>query len=253
MSAQLIHCSYHKCLTMYYHRIMAWLYNRILRYSRGYHHFDSRIDEFYEQFAKYRVASINNRALDLERLGDFRITRFVRDPRDMVVSGYFYHRKGAEGWCNIVGSANIHWEAMNGCFPDEMGEDQSFSQYLQGLSEEAGLIAEIAFRKHHFDSMAQWPMDHPQIKVYRYEDILGREEEVIAEMLSFYGLSWPERKMGTVLAKRFSASGKNSLKTHIRNPSFGQWSERFTPKVQEFFDEHHGGLIEQYGYQASTT
>jgi hypothetical protein len=233
---------------MYYHRVMAFMYNRVFRWSGGYRHFDSRIDDFYRDFEQYRVCSINNRCLELGKLQDFRITRFVRDPRDMVVSGYFYHKKGAEGWCNIVGASNVNWEAMNGVSPEQMGEEKSFSQLLQSLDDEAGLIAEIDFRKRHFDSMKNWPVDHPNIKMYRYEDILGNEERVFAEMMSFYGLSWPERKLGVLLARRFSARGKAKLKSHIRNPKAGQWKELFTPKVARHFEQNHGELLEHYGY-----
>jgi len=89
MRSHLIHCSYHKCLTVYYGRIMKAVFNRCLSWSSGYRHFNSHLEDFYQAFSKHRIASVNNRALDLERLGQFRISRFVRDPRDLVVSGYF--------------------------------------------------------------------------------------------------------------------------------------------------------------------
>ena len=96
--SNLIHCSYHKCLTVYFSRVMHSAFNRCLPWSGGYRHFNSHTADFYSQFEPFRVVSINNRALDLERLGKFRISRFLRDPRDLVVSGYFYHRRGAESW-----------------------------------------------------------------------------------------------------------------------------------------------------------
>ena len=252
MRTQLIHCSYHKCLTVYYGRVMAWLYNRILRFGPGYRHFDSRIDDFYRDSPSYRIASINNRAIDLGRMSDFRISRFVRDPRDLVVSGYFYHKRGAEKWCNFIGPTNDDWQALNGCVPEQMRKDQSYSAFLQSLGQEDGLIAEIDFRRNHFDSMLQWPADHPNIKLLRYEDILGNEQDVFADILSFYGLSWPERKLGVMLAKRFSAQGRGSMKKHIRNPKAGQWQEHFTPKVSNYFEQRYGELLERYGYGDKT-
>ncbi|MCG8469630.1 MAG: hypothetical protein MJB57_15730, partial [Gemmatimonadetes bacterium] len=108
----LIHCSYHKCLTVYYHRVMDYLYNRILRFSHGYHHFNSRIDQFYAESPRYRVVSLNNQSLDLDRLGDCRVTRFIRDPRDLVVSGYLYHKRGAENWCNRDHVSGDDWEGV---------------------------------------------------------------------------------------------------------------------------------------------
>ena len=129
-----------------------------------------------------------------------------------------------------------------------MGNDRSFSQFLQSLNEEDGLIAEIDFRRHHFESMAAWPTNHPHIRVYRYEDILGREDEVFREIWSFYGSSWLEKTLGLALANRFSATGKSKLASHIRNPQAGQWSEKFTPRVRQHFEKFHGDLLRQYGY-----
>ena len=86
----LVHCSYHKCLTAYYASIMHILCNRLLLPGGRYAHYNSMVDEFYRCHRRFRIASLNNHCLDLDRLGAFRMTRFIRDPRDLVVSGYFY-------------------------------------------------------------------------------------------------------------------------------------------------------------------
>jgi hypothetical protein len=70
------------------------------------------LNDFYEDHNKYGIVSINNHALDLARLGnDYRISRFVRDPRDLVISGYFYHRRGAEPWSTIVDPKSEDWRS----------------------------------------------------------------------------------------------------------------------------------------------
>lgn len=142
----LIHCSYHKCLTVYYKRVMDAVFNRCL------------IDDFYDGFRRHRVASVNNRALDLGRLGKFRLSRFLRDPRDLVVSGYFYHRRGAEAWTTAEARRPLKWYFANGCVPEGLRADgSSYARYLQSIPEEEGLLAELEFRRHHFESMAAWP------------------------------------------------------------------------------------------------
>ena len=249
MRTKLIHCSYHKCLTVYYGRVMRVLYDQILRFSQGYRHFNSRIENFYRESDNYRIASVNNHAIDLEKIDHFLISRFIRDPRDLVVSGYFYHKRGAEHWSNIVGPVEEDWKVVNGCIPEQMGKDHSFSTYLNRLNQEDGLIAEIDFRKNHFNSMWQWPTEDPRIKVFRYEDIIGNEQDVFADIFSFYGLSWPERKLGVMLARRFSAKRQIGSLEHIRNPKPRQWKETFTPKVNNYFEQRYGGLLERYGYE----
>jgi hypothetical protein len=244
-----IHCAYHKCLTIYYSRVMRKLYNGPLRFGApGYRHFNSMIDEFYEALGRYRILSVNNHALDLDRLGDFRITRFVRDPRDLIVSGYFYHRRGAEKWCEVVGPRPERWKVVNGNIPAAMPSDRSYAQYLQELPEEEGLMAEIEFRRHHYDSMARWPDAHPHVRVYRYEDILGNEVETFADILSFYELPALDRAVGRWLAGRYSAKNKGKELAHVRNPEPNQWKRKFTPRVTAFFEERHPGLVEKLGY-----
>lgn len=244
-----IHCSYHKCLTVYFTRVLSGLYNRLFFLSRGYRHFTSRIDLFYQNAAQYRVASVNNHPLDFDRLGpDFRISRFIRDPRDLVVSGYFYHKRGAENWSRIVDPAPEDWQVVNGTIPEKMGKGHSFASYLESLSLEEGLLAEIEFRQGHFCSMRMWPRDDERIKVFCYEDILGREAAVFRELLAHYRVSFLERMLGAFLAMHFSAKKQRRMLKHIRNPAAGQWREHFTPRVEAFFNHKYADVLEFYGY-----
>ena len=98
-----IHATLHKCLTMYYLRVMEGTLNRPWRKTR-FEHVESIQGLFYNYLKARRVISCSGFAVDTTRLGkDFRIVRFVRDPRDLIVSGYFYHRRGAEPWFRFRG------------------------------------------------------------------------------------------------------------------------------------------------------
>ena len=244
----LIHCSYHKCLTVYFGRVMGMVFNRLLPWSAGYRHYNSHLEEFYAGFGRLRIASINNRVLDLERLGRFRISRFIRDPRDLIVSGYFYHRRGAEAWTRLDSPTADDWYFANGVVPEALREaGGSFAEYLQSLPEEEGLLAELEFRRLHLESMARWPLEHPDIVTYRYEEIVGNEEDVFRQLFEFYGLSRLERALGIRLARRYSI-GRRAADPHVRDPASGQWRRHFTPRVRRAFEAVHPGLIEQLGY-----
>ena len=248
VDTNLIHCSYHKCLTVYYRRVMHAVFNLCLPWSRGYHHYNSHLDDFYGGFEKHRIVSVNNRALDLERLGQFRISRFIRDPRDLVVSGYFYHKRGAEAWIRIQAPTAADWYFANGFLPDGLqARGSSFAQYLQSLPEEDGLLAELEFRRLHLESMARWPAEHPDIITYRYEDIVGNEPRVFRELFDFYDLSPLERRLGNWFVRRYSIEGRTS-DPHVRNPAPGQWRKHFTPRVKRVFDAEYRGLVRSLGY-----
>jgi hypothetical protein len=245
----LIHCSFHKCLTVYFRRVMDAVFNRCLPLGGGYRHFNSDIAAFYEQYRDYRLASVNNQVLDLDRLGDFRMTRFVRDPRDLVVSGYFYHRRGAEPWCTQPKPTDADWAFANGRIPDGLrASGKSFADYLAGLSQEEGLLAELEFRQLHFEAMAAWPAEHPQILRLRYEDFPGHEAAMFDRIFAHYEVSFPVRRLGHYFAQRHSLERRRAKDPHIRNPASGQWREHFTPRVKRAFDEEWGGLVEQLGY-----
>jgi hypothetical protein len=248
MRTHLVHCSYHKCLTVYFGRVMDALFNRCLPWSRGYRHYNSHLRDFYEGFRAHRVASVNNRCLDLERLGRFRISRFIRDPRDLIVSGYFYHRRGTEDWLRIESPTEDDWYFANGVVPEGLaGTGLSFARYLQSIPEEEGLLAELEFRARHLESMALWPTEHPDIAVYRYEDLVADGPAVFRELLAFYGLSPLERRLGLWLARRHSLRRRRQ-DPHVRDPAAGQWRKHFTPRVREAFDARHRGLVERLGY-----
>ena len=247
----LVHCSYHKCLTVYYGRVMQSVFNRCLPWSGGYRHFNSHLDDFYGDFRNHRVASVNNRFLDCSRLGEFRISRFIRDPRDLVVSGYFYHRRGAEPWTLIEAPGPEDWYFANGAVPEGMREGgRSFAAHLQSIPEEEGLLAEIEFRRHHFESMARWPSRHPDIVTRRYEDIIGNEAQVFDELFEFYRLSRLERALGRRFARRYTL-GKRNADPHVRDPAPEQWRRHFTPRVRRAFDAGYGALVKQLGYPAA--
>ncbi len=244
----LVHCSYHKCLTVYFRRVMDAVFNRCLPWSGGYRHYNSHLEDFYRGFRDDRVSSINNRALDLERLGRFRLSRFIRDPRDLIVSGYFYHRRGAEEWVRLEAPTDEDWYFANGVVPAALRRrGGSFADYLQAVPEEEGLLAELEFRRPHFESMARWPDGRADIATFRYEEILGNEATVVGRLCDFYGLSRLERTLASGFARRYSL-GRRRRDPHIRNPRAGQWREHFTPRLRRAFEASHGGLLERLGY-----
>ncbi len=258
MKKNLIHCSYHKCLTKFYSNVMRSLYKGIVddgigkRRVNAFKHFSSFIDDFYSDFSTYRIASINNHPLDFSKLGNYRISRFIRDPRDLIVSGYHYHKRGAENWCQIKDPTEQDWLVVNGVRPGQMSKEDSFQTYLESLNQENGLIAEIKFRKNHLDSMLQWPDDDPRIKLFRYEDMVGNLPSIFSELFDFYGLPEREKLYAVKLAESFSGSGSDVpgvLKKHIRDPRPNQWKSHFTSNVSSFFMERYGALLKKYGYE----
>ncbi|NOY22883.1 MAG: sulfotransferase domain-containing protein [Acidobacteria bacterium] len=246
----LLHCSYHKCMTVYTKRVLRALFNRSLFCCCGrYRHFRSNLNLFYANLKRYRVLSLNNCCPDLNKLGDFRMTRFIRDPRDLIMSGYFYHCGCNEKWTVLPDPRDENLREVNGCVPSGLKPGESYRDYLMRVSLEEGLIAEIQFRKHHFGSMMKWQTHDPRIHVLRYEDILGHEKKAFREMFEFYGLSETVIQLGLFFAGRYAVKSGGKNHRHIRNPRAGQWHKYFTDSVSAYLEERHPGLISYLNYE----
>jgi len=228
-------------------KVMRKLYN----WGPGkdsYRHFESIEGVFYNNLDRYKVLSINYFGFDSNRIyGDFLISRFIRDPRDVLVFVYFFLKRGAEPWFRMKNPTAKYWEPLNGNVPVSMPANLSFSEFLQSLDIESGLLAEIEFRKHHLESMRNWEYDE-RIKLFKYEEILGREEQVFEEILDHYECSNFTKAMGKFWANKYKFKSKSKNQKHIRNPSPGQWKNHFTPKVEAFFMDTYGDLLEKYQY-----
>lgn len=244
-----IHASYHKCLTMYFLRTVSAALNRY-SLSRGeeYEHFESIEGLFHNQARHRFLCSINGFAPKLAQLPeDFRMTRFVRDPRDLVVSGYFYHKRGAEPWFRFKTPTEKYWAAINGHVPPGMPAGCSFAEYLGSLDLEDGLRAEMDFRKYQLESMMEWE-DDPRIKVFRYEDVMEDQAGAFREMLNHLEIYGWRRWKILHFARKFSISRQRADK-HIRNPNAGQWRTHFTERLNADFLESYAPILARHGYE----
>ena len=246
-----IHASYHKCLTMYFIRVMTNVFNKSLFSKKEhYRHFEAIEGVFYNTCKNYLLSSTNGFTIEPKRLpSDYRITRFVRDPRDLVVSGYFYHKRGAEPWFRMKNPTNKYWEPINGNTPKGMKKDQSYAEYLSGISLEEGLKAEIEFRKYHLESYRSWE-ENEKILLFKYEDILGNEVNAFKRLADHLKFNDKQRTAVAKYAKKFAYSPKTSKDKHIRNPKPNQWKEVFTPDITNMFNMEYGDILQRYGYEA---
>lgn len=250
-----VHCGFHKCMTMYTRRI----YRRAARVKRfspmvfsgsptRFRHFYHRKDTWLDNCHRFGMSSLSGNYLDLDRFDDIKAVRFIRDPRDLVISSYFYHRKAGERWCRYQDPTDVDFEAVNGCVPSDLGEGQTLQEYVNEASQEEGLWAEIEFRKNHFESMLAWPEQDERMLLFRYENLPGNEAKIFGEIFTFFDQpGWLVRKAQKD-AYAFRAGAKEAKKGHVRNPKSEQWRKLFTPELNQRFLDLYQPLLERYCY-----
>jgi Sulfotransferase domain len=220
------------------------------------------------------VSCITSDRRQAAALAPERAFHVIRDPRDIIVSGYFSHR-------------NSH--PTSG-----LPELAAHRERLQEATKEEGLILEMDFSRSSLLDMAEWDYARPEVlelrmeelasapydgfvRIFRHLELLSEDEPALGgEILRVTAkrilnrLSWHRglralRRptaatggilLGAVYGNRFEAktkgrpAGTEDTGSHYRKGVAGDWVNHFTPEVGAAFDERFDGLLEQLGYPA---
>jgi hypothetical protein len=228
------------------------------------------------------IVLTNARAEDVQTLPELRGVHVIRDPRDILVSGYFSHM-------------NSHPEVVDGVPWDDLPPHR---RRLREVSEDEGLLAEMEFIAPYIDSMSTWHYEQPGILELRMEDLIGDPLTAWRPIFAHLQLAEPEpsfldpvrwgllrwnlavrRRSPRVLAQlrrvlpavpfgRLPASylpqvldrysfasltggreiGQEDQGHHYRRGIAGDWRNHLKPVHLTAFRERFGDLVERLGY-----
>jgi Sulfotransferase domain len=234
----IVHCSHHKAGTVWFGTVLrsvAATYG--LRFQRGRGEpVDATADvAFFGNARFFRRDDLGGRP--------FRGSHVIRDPRDVVVSGYHYHRWTKEEW--------VHR-------PDPRWGGLSYQAYLAARDEHDGLLAEIErSARSDLAEMAGWDYDQPEFLELRYEDVLEDEAGAFAALFRFYGFDEPAVRAGLEAVDEARLDRAAALArpepTHVRSGQPGEWRALFGPAHVARFKELTGDLVVRLGYEADDT
>jgi hypothetical protein len=169
----------------------------------------------------------------------YRAFFIYRDPRDIVVSGYFLRRN-----------------------TDTLGNTPEDRDFLQAASLEDGLLYIInrEERLGVFEAFRSWTdatSEDPNVKLIRYEDLAGDGGfESIQDLMSFLQVAMEPQELRKLLERysfdRLSGGrrrGEADQSSHYRSGVPGDWALLFTPRVYERFNQVAGDLPRRFGYE----
>jgi hypothetical protein len=210
------------------------------------------------------VCYVNAEIRFVRPLRDFRGFHVIRDPRDVVVSGYFSH---------------LHSHPVGDWF--ELAEHR---RRLQKLSREEGLLLEMEFSSrlptegedlNPFAALAEWDYAMPRVLELRFEELVAAPDRELARVFAFLGLLEEpglrgalRRRLGRaphglspgelerMLADKGFASrsggrapGEEDPQAHYRKGQPGDWRNHFGSAHKAAFKERFGDLLIQLGYE----
>lgn len=254
-----LHCSYHKCLTV----LTASIYRTLSReFGFEYRHFRSRFERFHDaarSTRRHRVLSINNHSeIEWAALPDHRGSHFVRDPRDLLVSGYHYHLWTEEPWCRDERydwsrtTAHPLYERIDERLSHPLA-GHSYQSVLNDLDRDAGMLLELIRLGSTLAHMAAWDYGNPQVIELKYEEIIGNEEACFDRLFRHVGLHDRIRARGLELVHerslaQLAKAGRTGPTRHVRSGQAEQWRTELSDEVQEVFLAEHGDLLRTLDY-----
>lgn len=273
-----LYFGHHKCGTSWFTQILWHLSADLGLKFRGYNRPEQfeelGLREIVERDGIDWLSLRNARWENVAQLPAFRGFHVVRDPRDIVVSGYFSHLKTHHLSSDTIAQAR---------------------EQLAGLSKEEGLIAEMdGISGAILAQISEWNYgEREEILEMRMEEISADPDTKFREVFQHLGIfdessdlsfssrisflvnQLHRRSKGASLVKlpcgQVSAAhldrqlekssfqrlakgrtqGEVDEKSHYRSGKHGDWRNHFTPKVLDAFQERFGDLVVRLGYEKS--
>jgi hypothetical protein len=162
----------------------------------------------------------------------------IRDPRDIVVSGYFSHRSS-----HPVGP----WHRL-----------AYYREHLQSVDMTQGLLAEISFSANFLHEMFSWDYTDPRILELRFEDLVTDPEAHFLRVFAHVGAIPPldPSDLSRIIRKRRFEKlsggrrpGEENTDHHYRSGKAGDWRSHFEPVHVDLFRKLYNPLLLKLGYE----
>lgn len=260
-SPQMLVFSYHKSGTTLFHVILRKIAERLnLRMAALFGMVDA-IDPDLD------MVLIGHALLRSHPARPFRAVRVVRDPRDIWVSSYLYHRRTTEAWCTNMDfnpTPPITYPRVDFSFQHRSEQwkrgwlrrldGRSYQQNLLDRDPAAGLDFELAgYTDCTLEAMRGWRFSGPAVMDVRLEDIMREFDASMARIFRHLGFTAPNLAMILEIAATEDINRMNDAElsgnTHIHSRAISKWRELLSSAQIAAFEQRHGELIDCLGYQ----
>ena len=200
----------------------------------------------------------------------FRAIRLVRDPRDIWVSGYLYHRRCREEWCtntDFDASAPITYPRVDYSFshyPESWKGDylarlggKSYQANLLERDREAGLAFELAgYTGCTLDAMRGWKLATADLLQVQLEDVMSDFDGAFGAIFKHAGFSEQECAEAVELAKPHDVARMSdeavAENRHIHSRGISRWRDFLSAAEVDEFERRYGDVVAGLGYRLSS-
>ena len=169
----------------------------------------------------------------------YRCIHIIRDPRDVVVSGYFYHLRCEEDWC-ITPRADFN--------------NRSYQDILKSLDQDKGIKFEMKhIAKMTIEQMLCWNYKNKYVLELKFEYLMLKYKRSFKKIFKHVG--FPRHMIPYCLEiadrhniNKFPESKIKKIK-HIHSKGLNKWKQYFTEKHKRDFKESLGDSLIELDYE----
>ncbi len=224
--------THHKAMTTYFSAVL-----RLLAFGAGRRFAEINFEEPPEQA---EILLSNHTAFEVDAFRPCRGVHIMRDPRDMIVSGYHYHKWTHEAWVHRM---------------DESG--RTYQEKLNAADKTSGLFMEIDHFIFLYRALLErWNTEDPDVLEVSYESLMGDgRDELYFRIFEHLGLTGPALAYAVDLMRLFEAksrtgkSGDANKFAHIRSGASEQWRKELEPQHIAYIERELGPVLEKFGYR----
>jgi len=229
----IVHCCYHKVGTVWFSSILSAVAKM----------FDINFQMCTQEklLPETKVFLENHSKVDLSMLPPYVGSHLIRDPRDVIISRYFYHLWCKEKWC----TKRRYWL---------FGE--SYQSRLKNLPRDEGISVEIRRIRGMIKNLSMWDFKNPNMIELRYEELIPNEREGFLRVFKHYGFDDEAIKKVMPIVEQYSfqvvakrSLGEEKKHDHLRKGLPGDWKIFFTKEHKQFFKELYPGALSRLGYE----
>jgi hypothetical protein len=255
----LIFC-YHKCGTVLFENVIKRLADRFGLSTRLHYGMVTAIDPAID------IVILAHSLLGFELARPFRGVRIVRDPRDIWVSGYLYHRRCREAWCTNTGfdpmppirypRVDLSWEHRRERWKRDYLAGLGGKSYQQNLLErdrDSGLRFELdRYTGCTLEAMRGWRLAGPKVLEVKLEAIAGAYDAAMRRIFGHLGLPPADLDAAVVIAAAEDVARMDDARVaanpHIHSRTLSKWRDFLSPGQVRLIEGRYGDVIRRLGY-----
>jgi hypothetical protein len=197
----------------------------------------------------------------------YRAIRMIRDPRDIWVSGYLYHRHCAEEWCvntDTEPGSPIQWPQVDHSFvhrPEEWKrrylerlDGKAYQQHLLDLPEADGLAFELeGYTGCTLTAMREWILNGADAMDVKLEDMMADFDGTMLRIFDHFGFTTEQSEVALDVARsediRRMDDATIATRPQIHSRTISKWRDILSADQIAGFEATHGDLIRGLGYE----